>query len=90
MASCQEGAAPQTFWRILNQVTAAVDEGKSLDAIFIDFAKAFDKFPRERLFKKIRSHGIGGKLWQWIKNWFSGRSHRVILNVHELLGRLHS
>jgi hypothetical protein len=38
-----------------DKVIAAVDEGKSFDAVFLDFAKAFDKVPRERLLKKVKA-----------------------------------
>jgi len=41
-------------------VTFNVDEGKPVDVIYLDFAKAFDKVPYQRLFKKILAHGIGG------------------------------
>ena len=51
---------------ILERATSAVDEGKSMDVIFLDFAKAFDKVPRERLLKKVKAHGIRGRVWTWI------------------------
>jgi hypothetical protein len=36
----------------LEKATAAIDSGQSFDAVFLDFAKAFDKVPRARLLKK--------------------------------------
>jgi len=30
-----------------------------------------------RLLDKIAHHGIGGRVWEWIKNWLSGRRQRV-------------
>jgi predicted O-methyltransferase YrrM len=42
----------------MEKVTSAVDEGVPYDVIFLDFAKAFDKVPRERLLEKLRAHGI--------------------------------
>ncbi len=44
----------------MERVTSAVDEGVQYDVIFLDFAKAFDKVPRERLLKKLSAHGIRG------------------------------
>ena len=41
----------------LEKATLAADEGKALDVIFLDFAKAFDKVPRERLLKKCTPMG---------------------------------
>jgi hypothetical protein len=61
------------------KVTREVDSGQSFDAIFLDFAKAFDKVPTRRLLKKVRAHGITGKLLTWIENWLTNRRQRVIL-----------
>ena len=64
----------------LEKVTKAVDEGLSLDVIYLDLAKAFDKVPHERLLKKISSHGIEGKVKQWLANWLKGREQRVCID----------
>ena len=37
----------------LERITLAVDVGEPVDIIFLDFAKAFDKVPVERLMKKV-------------------------------------
>ncbi len=65
---------------LLEKVTSAVDDGVPYDVIFLDFAKAFDKVPRERLLEKRRAHGIRGKTLLWIRNWLSGRTQRVVIN----------
>ena len=49
-----------------------VYDGECVDAIFLDFAKAFDKVPHLRLIKKLASHGIDGKLLEWISRWLMG------------------
>ena len=51
-----------------------------MDTIFLDFAKAFDKVPHRRLALKLSSHGISGKLLQWIVTWLSDRKQRVCVN----------
>jgi hypothetical protein len=61
-------------------VTGAVDGGGAVDAIFFDFAKAFDKVPKKRLLEKLKSIGIGGVVYKWIDNWLSGRKQRVVLD----------
>ena len=43
-------------------VTEAVDSGTGVDIVFLDFAKAFDKVPINRLMAKLRAHGIKGKI----------------------------
>ncbi len=50
------------------------------DVIFLDFAKAFDKVPRERLLKKLSAHGIRGATLRWMRHWLTGRTQRVVLN----------
>ena len=39
-------------------MTKAVDEGKNVDVIYLDFAKAFDLGPRQRLLEKLKAHGV--------------------------------
>jgi len=51
---------------IFRQVTGCVDAGDGVDVIFLDFAKAFNKVPYKRLVLKLKSHGIDGKLLDWI------------------------
>jgi len=64
----------------LDKVTGELDSGKSVDVVFLDFAKAFDKVPHQRLLQKLASHGITGKLYHWISNWLSDRMQRVCIN----------
>ena len=44
--------------KFLDKVTEAADKGKSIDIIYLDFAKAFDKVPTERLLRKVEAHGV--------------------------------
>lgn len=50
------------------------------DVIYLDFQKAFDKVPHERLLKKLKSAGIGRNLTAWIRDWPTNRKQRVLLN----------
>ena len=53
----------------LEKVLCHVDEGHSIDVIFLDMAKAFDKVPHKRLLEKMRKHGIGGKVLRILSSW---------------------
>ena len=64
----------------LEALTRWVDEGASVDVVYLDFAKAFDKVPTARLIEKCRGVGIGGRVLDWIQEWLSGRKQRVVLN----------
>jgi len=50
----------------LDKVSGYVDTGTDVDVIFLDFAKAFDKVPHQRLIGKVQNHGIDGKVLNWI------------------------
>ena len=63
----------------LEQVTKAVDSGKDVDVIYLDFAKAFDKVPTERLLRKLKAHGVEGQVAEWIKAWLTQRKQRVVI-----------
>jgi ribonuclease P/MRP protein subunit RPP40 len=64
----------------MDEVSDFVDKGLPVDVIYLDFQKAFDKVPHERLLRKIGAHGIGGKVYQWIREWLHKRLQRVIIN----------
>jgi len=38
-----------------------VDDRCSLDIVYLDLAKAFDKVPRQRLLNKLKAYGVHGK-----------------------------
>ena len=63
----------------LEQLTQLIDRGLSSDAVYLDFAKAFDKVPHNRLLLKLKAHGVTGKLLMWIDNWLRNRRQRVCL-----------
>ena len=53
--------------------SAGKQGAECIDVVYLDFAKAFDKVPHERLLDKVNKHGIGGRVWLWIKEWLSLR-----------------
>jgi len=62
---------------LFDRVTGVVDEGDGIDVIYLDFAKAFDKVPHQRLISKLISHGVDGELKELIRGWLTGRKQRV-------------
>ena len=62
----------------LDKVTGYIDEGY-VDVIYLDFAKAFDKVPHQRLLDKLKRHGIHGKVFNWIEAWLTNRRQRVCI-----------
>ena len=61
----------------MEEITKWQDLGIPVDEIYLDFAKAFDKVPHQRLLYKLRKLGIEGVLLTWIESFLSGRSQSV-------------
>ena len=61
-------------------VTKELDEGNNVDLVYLDFCKAFDKVPHQRLIKKLEAHGINGKIKSWVEHWLSNRRQRVCVD----------
>ena len=63
----------------LESLTFHVDQGLPVDVRYLDFSKAFDKFPHQRLISKLRAHGIGPEISRWVENWLTDRKQRVTI-----------
>ena len=50
------------------------------DLLFIDFSKAFDTVPHERLPNKLKFYVVRGLLLQWISSWLIARYQRVMVD----------
>jgi hypothetical protein len=61
----------------MDSLTQAKDDGLITDAIFFDFAKAFDRVPHTPLLRKLEAYGIRGFILRWITDFLSNRTFRV-------------
>ena len=61
----------------LDKLTAIIDKGSPADVFYLDFAKAFDKVPTQRLLLKLKNKGVDGNVLRWIRNWLTDRSQEV-------------
>ena len=57
--------------------TDMIEKGQSIDIIYTDFAKAFDKVPHQRLLRKMKDIGIVGNVLNWVRSFLTGRNQRV-------------
>jgi len=64
----------------MDEWTEWLDNGKNFDVMYMDFAKAFDSVPHQRLLVKVKAYGIRGNLLEWIEDFLKGRRQRVIVN----------
>jgi len=64
----------------LNYWTESLEKGTPVDVIYLDFSKAFNLVPHERLLSKLRAYGIQGNTFLWIKSFLSGTMQTVVVN----------
>ena len=64
----------------LEEITKWIDVGSQVDIIYLDFQKAFDKVPHQRLLLKLKAHGIGDSITDWIEQWLTDRRQRVVVD----------
>ena len=65
---------------VLDMWTNIIEEGGSVDIIYMDYQKAFDSVPHRRLIEKVKAHGVGGQVLRWIQDFLSERRQRVVIN----------
>ena len=56
---------------IMEDFTTYYDMSIPYDCIYLDFAKAFDRVPHNRLLTKVYNCGICGNIFSWIKRFLS-------------------
>ena len=66
--------------KVLDEWTEILDEGGTIDAIYMDFMKAFDKVPHRRLVRKMERYGLSGKIIEWVRDFLNQRKQRVSVN----------
>ena len=59
-------------------LTDSLDRGLSVDKIYSDFSKSFDKISHSKLLIKLKAYGINGLLLNCIKDFLIGREQKVV------------
>ena len=65
---------------VIQDISSAVGSSQQIDAIILDFSKAFDTVPHQRLLYKLSRYGIRGATLQWIRHFLSDRHQSVVLD----------
>jgi len=50
-------------------MTSWVDEGRAVDAVYLDFSKAFDSVSQNILIGRLRKCGLDEWTMRWTENW---------------------
>ena len=65
---------------VLDEWSRAIENQQAVDVLYLDFQKAFDSVPHQRLLHKLSCYGVRGKLLKWIDSFLTAR--RQYLNGH--------
>ena len=63
-----------------DNITQLLENGKNVDVIYLDFAKAFDKIDFLATMRKLNHMGISGKLGHWLYSFLTNRKQAVLVN----------
>ena len=63
----------------IQDLASSLKDGEQIDAVLLDFSKAFDKVPHQRFLLKLQHYGIRGHLLSWIESFLTGRSQKVLV-----------
>ena len=55
-------------------------EGKTQTDVVLDFSKAFDVVPHQRFLHKLDHYGIRGTTPNWIQNFLTNRTQKVVVD----------
>ncbi|CAL4152241.1 unnamed protein product, partial [Meganyctiphanes norvegica] len=63
-----------------DNISRLLEDGKNVDVVYLDFAKAFDKVDFLATLRKLHQMGISGKVGKWIYSFLTNRTQSVIVN----------
>ena len=63
----------------IHDLSSSHNKRTQTDAIILDFSKAFDTVPHNRLILKLTHTGVNPKIIQWISSFLKGRKQRVVV-----------
>ena len=64
----------------IQDLADGLNNHKQIDAILLEFSKAFNKVAHDRLARKLHHYGIWGRTLEWIKSFLHGRTQQVVLD----------
>ena len=64
----------------LDDLMKARDKNIQVDVAVLDFSKAFDTVPHERLLGKLTHYGIQGNIHSWIRALLTTRQQSVVVD----------
>ena len=64
---------------LCNDLSSSLDKGIQTDMLVLDFSKAFDGVPHQRLLRILEHFGVRDTIHSWIASFLSGRTQSVVV-----------
>ena len=79
LTRCKQKTSSEAFCHITvcQDITDPLVDGVGIHAIIIDFSKAFDLVPQNRLITKLVASGVDSRVVVWVREFLVGRTQRV-------------
>ena len=79
---CQHGfrrgkSCTSQLLEVMEDLTRFMETKKDFDVVYLDFSKAFDSVPHQRLLLKLEAYGITGSILNWTKAFLENRTQCV-------------
>ena len=84
LTDCQHGfrarrSSETQLLTLAQELLAGLDKKHQHDLIILDFSKAFNPVPHQRLMKKIDHYGIRGSTYNWIRAFLTDCTQQVLV-----------
>ena len=84
LTDCQHGFSKRRLCETqliltIDDLARGLNDKQQIDAILLDFSKAFDKVPHQRLLLKLKHYGVRGNILSWIEDFLSARTQEVVI-----------
>ena len=83
LSDCQHGFRARSCETqpvtLCHDLSSSLDKGIQTDIVVLDFSKAFDRVPHQRLLRKLLHYGIRGNTHSWIASSLSDCTQRVVV-----------
>ena len=69
--------------QVMEDFTQFIENKSAFDVIYLDFQKAFDQVPHQRLLSKLAGIGIGGNIHngKWILDFYSKGNKKCMSEI---------
>ena len=84
LTDCQHGFRARRSYEtqlltLAHELIQGLDKKYQHDLIILDFSKAFDRVPHERLLNKLEHYGIRDNVHRWIRPFLTDRTQQVLV-----------